>query len=89
MLNMTKVELELMSDEGMWLFFRKGTGGGVSYIPKRYSKTNNKYLNSYDPKQESKYFTYWNTNNLYGYPVSKFLPTGRTKWSDQNKYSSK
>ena len=57
MLNMTKVELELMSDAGMWLFFRKGTGGGVSYIPKRYSKTNNKYLNSYNSKQESKHFT--------------------------------
>ena len=28
--------------------------GGFSYISKRYGKVNNKYLKSYDPKQESK-----------------------------------
>ena len=27
--------------------------GGVSYISRRYSKPNNKYLNSYDPKQHN------------------------------------
>ena len=68
-------------------------GGGVSYISKRYSKTNDKYLNSYYPTQESKCFTYLNTNNLYGYAMSKFPPTVRSKWSDpkdfhSNKYRS-
>ena len=29
--------------------------GGVFYISKRYSKANNKYLKSYDPKQELKH----------------------------------
>ena len=37
MFNMTKVELELISDAGKNLFFEKGMGGGVSYISKRYS----------------------------------------------------
>ena len=32
--------------------------GGVSYISKRYGKPNNKYLNSYDPKQHI-------TQNIY------------------------
>ena len=32
MLNMIKVELEFISDAGIYLFFEKGTGGGVSYI---------------------------------------------------------
>ena len=50
MLNMTKSELVLTSDADMFLFFQKGIGGGVSYISKRYSKTNNKYLKSYDQK---------------------------------------
>ena len=49
-LNMTKVELELISDADMHLFFEKGMRGGVSYISKRHGKTNNKYLKSYDPK---------------------------------------
>ena len=32
MLNMTKVELELIPDPNMCIFFEKGTRGGVSYI---------------------------------------------------------
>ena len=37
---MTKVELELISDADMYLFFEKGMRGGVSYISERYSKAN-------------------------------------------------
>ena len=55
MLNVTKVELELISDLDMYIFFEKGMRGGVSYISNRSSKVNNKYLKSYDPKQESKH----------------------------------
>ena len=50
MLKMTKVELELIPDPDMYTLFEKGTRGGVSYISNRYSKINNKYLKSYDPK---------------------------------------
>ena len=32
--------------------------GEVSYISNRYSKASNKYLKSYDPKQESKHIIY-------------------------------
>ena len=49
MLNMTKVEIELISDADMHLFFEKSMRGGVSYIFIRYGKANNKYLKSYDP----------------------------------------
>ena len=35
----------------MNIFFENGMGGGVSYIPNRYSKTNNKYLKSYHPNR--------------------------------------
>ena len=41
MLNMTKVELELISDPDMHWFFGKSMRGGVSYISKRHRKTNN------------------------------------------------
>ena len=58
MLNITKVKLEVLSDPDMYIFFEKGMRGGVSYISNRYSKANNKYLKSYDPKQESKHITY-------------------------------
>ena len=43
LLNTTKAELELTSYTDMYLFFEKGTRGGVSYISKRSSKVNNKH----------------------------------------------
>ena len=52
MLNMAKVELKLTPDSSMYILFEKGTRGGVSYISNRYSKANNKYFKSYNPKQE-------------------------------------
>ena len=55
---------------------------GVFYISKRFSKANNKILKSYDPKQESKHIMYLDTNNLYGYAMSKFLSTSKLKRID-------
>ena len=55
-LKMTKIGLQLIPDPDMYIFFGKGTRGGISYISHRYSKANNKYLKSYDPKQESKHY---------------------------------
>ena len=49
MLNMTKVELELIPDPDIYVAFEKGTRDGVSYISNRYAKFSNKYLKSYDP----------------------------------------
>ena len=77
----------------MHIFFEKGTRGGVFYISIRYSKANKKYLKSYDPKQESKLIIFLNANNLYGFAMSKFLPTNSFKWIDPkefdlNKYTS-
>ena len=56
MLNMTEVYLNLFQMLTWICSLRKGMRGGVSYVPKRYSKDNNYYLNSYDPKQESKHY---------------------------------
>ena len=80
MLNMKKIILELISDPDMYIFFEKGMRGRVSYISNRYSKADNRYLKSYGPKQESKLIIYFDANNLYGYAMSKFLPTSRFKW---------
>ena len=48
MLKMTGIELGLISDTDMHLFIEKGMGGSISYIAKRYSKANNKYMENYD-----------------------------------------
>ena len=44
MLKMTGIELELNSDIDMYLFIGKGIKGGISYIAKRFSKANNRYM---------------------------------------------
>ena len=42
----------------MILFSEKDITGDFSYISKRYSQANNKYLKSYDSKNKSKYIKY-------------------------------
>ena len=81
-LKMTKIELHLIPDHEMYIFFENGTSGGISYICNRYSKVNNKYLTSYDPKQEPKHIIYLDASNLYGYGVCKFLLISGFKWTD-------
>ena len=73
MFNMKKVKLEIISDTGKYLIFEKDMRGGVSYISKRYSKANNKYLNSYDPNQKWKHIIYLDASNLYGDVMSNFF----------------
>ena len=59
MLNIIKVELELISDANMYFLFEKGIREEVSYSSKRYHPVNNKYLKCYDLKQESKHIIFW------------------------------
>ena len=46
-LEMTKAKFEVIIDPGMYIFFEKVKIGKI-YISNRYSKSNNKYLNSFD-----------------------------------------
>ena len=90
---MGKIELELITDPDICIFSEKGMRGGVFYISNRYSKANNKYLKSSDPKQDLKHIIYLDSNNLCGYAMPKFLPTTGLKWRDPkefdlNKYTS-
>ena len=86
MLNMTKVGLEPILDRYEQIFFKKAMRGEVPYISNRYSKVNNKYLKPYDPKQESKRSIYLEANDLYGYAMSKFLPTSGFRWIDPKEF---
>ena len=45
-LKMTGIELELISDIDMYIFIGKRMREGISYIAKRFSKINNKYMQS-------------------------------------------
>ena len=74
MLKKTTIELEKISDIDKYLFIEKGTRGGVSYIAKRYAKTNNEYMNDYDPEKPSTFITYLDKNILYGWSMSQYFP---------------
>ena len=83
MLKMTKIELDFISDIDMHLFIEKRMRGGISYITKRQSKENNKYVECYDSSKESIYISYLDANNLYSWPMSQYLPYSGFKWLNQ------
>ena len=87
-LKVTKIELELLSDHAMLLMIQKRIRGGISMLSNRYGTANNKYMDSaYDESKESTYIQYLDANNLYGWAMSKPLPTHGFKWMDENELS--
>ena len=82
-LKITKVELELLSNIDILLMVEKGIRGGVSMISNRYGKANNKYMGkSFIDTMLSTYIVYLDANNLYGWAMSKPLPTHCFKWME-------
>ena len=70
MLKMTGIKLEKINDIDMYLFLEKGMRGGISYISKIYSKSNDDFT-----------IIYSDANNLYGWTMgSNYLPYGGFKW---------
>ena len=53
MLKMTCVRLENILDTDMYSFSEKLLRGGITYIAKRYSEANNKYVKNFDPTKPS------------------------------------
>ena len=81
MLKCTKIELELLTDIEIYLFFESGLKSGISQISHRYTEANNKYLENYDECKEDSYILYLDVNNLYGGAMYEYLPTKDFKWN--------
>jgi hypothetical protein len=77
--------LEIIRDPDMHLMVERGIRGGVSTISHRHAKANNPYIpETYDTEKPTSYITYLDANNLYGWAMSQYLPTGGFKWRKTN-----
>ena len=70
MLKMTGIKLGKINDIDMYLFLEKGMREGISYITKRYSKSNDNID-----------IMYWDMNSFYGWAMGcNYLLYGGFKW---------
>ena len=64
----------------MLLMIESGIRGGIATISHRHAKANNEYIGAdFDPAVETKFISYLDANNLYGWAISKQLPTSGFK----------
>ena len=83
MLKVKGVEIELLTDPDMYLFFEESKRGGFSLAMKRYMKANNKFMKEYDPEKPDVFIEYLDKNGLYTSILSGPLPFSGFKWLTQ------
>ena len=66
----------------MLLMIEARIRGGMCQSVHRYAKANNEYMKNYDKSIEPSYLMYLDTNNLYGWAMSKKLPVNGFKWEN-------
>ena len=69
----------------MLLMIESGIRGGIAAISHRHAKANNKSnVPEFDPTRDTKFVQYSDANNLYGWAISKLLPTSGVEWMIDN-----
>ena len=76
-------KLELLTDNDMLLMVEKGIRGGICHAIHRYSKVNNKYMKNHCKNIESSYLMYLDANNLYRWEMSQKLSVNGFKWKNK------
>ena len=89
-LKKAEVELELLTDNDMFVMVERGIRGRICQAVYRYAKANNKYMKNYDKDIESSYLEYLNAKNLYWRGMSQRLTVDGFEWikeDDLSKFS--
>ena len=80
-LKITKIELKLLSDLDMLLMIESSIRGEIAIISHRHATANNEYMGAdFDVDKETKFISYLDANNLYGWAMSKQLSTSGFEW---------
>ena len=75
-LRMSRVELELITDESIYNLIENSIRGPISMISTRYARANNpSFPFTYNDKLPRQDLIYLDANNLYGCAMSQFLST--------------
>ena len=81
LLKFSKVELEVLSDYNMYLFFEAAKRGGYSNCHKNYSEANHKYLPNFNPNEPSKFLAYFDINSQYPSVMINPMPVRDFRWA--------
>ena len=75
--------MEFLTDPDMAMFIDKSLLGGISAVLSPLAFANNPQMGDlYDPSKPLNTILYMDANNLYGWAMSQYLPTGGFKWVD-------
>ncbi|XP_050427704.1 uncharacterized protein LOC126837795 [Adelges cooleyi] len=80
MLKHSMVHLDLLNDYEMVLLIENGIRGGLIQACTRWAKANNPKTPGYNPDKPNTWLVYQDATNLYGYAMSRYMPSGSFQW---------
>ena len=87
----TRQKLELITDQDMYMMVEEGLRGGISMVSRRYAHANNPGMGKgkWNMNKLKSFLLYLDANNLYGWAMMQYLPTGNFRWiRDEQKLAS-
>ncbi|GET60563.1 uncharacterized protein LOC110249295 [Rhizophagus irregularis DAOM 181602=DAOM 197198] len=88
---MTGQRLDLITDQDMYMMVEQGLRGGISMVSKRYARANNPGMGEgkWTTDKPKSSILYLDANNLYGWAMLQYLPTGNFHWiKEENELSN-
>ena len=88
-LRMSRVDLQLITDNGIYNFVENSISGGISMMSTPHAQANNpSFPDTYDANLPKQNLIYLDANNLYGWAMSQSLPTHGFRSPQQEEIST-